>query len=157
MEKQFKKTDIEEEQQLEPVNINGEIIYVAPDPLPRIVPKSGIDAGIEAVAMAVEIILHFAWKNRNPLFSFLGLGGAGYGVYILILLIPWAAVFLFAFKILGGFLIVYLVWSAFSNARQSVPFDDIARPGESLGEYIEEIQIKGRFKNINVNATTEKK
>ena len=158
MEKQFKKIDPEWEQLLEPVNINGEIVYVAPDPIPQIIPKSGIDTGIEVGAKAVQVFAVFLWQNRKPVFSILGVGGIGYGVYFLVILIPWAAVILFLGKILGAFLVLYLIFSAFSNIRQSVPFDDVPGGGSAAGgDYIEEVTIKGRFGNINFNATTNEK
>lgn len=156
MEKQFKKPEIQGDELLEPVNVNGEIIYIISDPPPRIIPKSGIDTGIEVGANAVQVFAVFLWRNRKPVFSILGVGGIGYGVYFLVILIPWAAVILFLGKILGAFLVLYLIFSAFSNTRHAVPFDDVPPGGSAAGgDYIEEVTVKGRFKNIDFQTTTE--
>lgn len=158
MKKQYKKPEIQVDELLEPVNVNGEIIYVIPDQLPRKIPKSLIDIGIEIGAKAVHASAVFLWQNRRPVFSILGVGGIGYGVYFLVILIPRAAVILFLGKILWALPVLYLIFSAFSNIRQSVPFDDAPRGGSAAeGDYIEEVTVKGRFSNINFNATTNEK
>ena len=158
MEKQYKKPDFALIEVIESRPLNGDIIDITPQEHPRKIPKSGIDTGIEVGAKAVQVFAVFLWHNRKPVFSILGVGGIGYGVYFLVILIPWAAVILFLGKILGAFLVLYLIFSAFSNIRQSVPFDDVPPGGSTArGDYIEEVTIKGRFGNINFNATTNEK